>query len=191
MRILFLRCGSFRLPVSFTFNLSEQEIVHRNATLQVNESAWQFHDSLEASGPQGLKGFTDLRPEEQTEVEQLVAEHLAKVRQAQVNLGGQAANNLPANVPPAPQGPALVISSDEDDDNQPPVKVPRLQVDSKDVSQDENEGSTSAAQTPAKKEEGSTSAAPPPPRKLPNMLEGVKIPEGVERTGDECSVNCY
>ena len=189
MRILFLRCGSFKLPVSFTFNLSEQEIVHRNATLQVNESAWQFHDSLEASGPQGLKGFTDLRPEEQTEVEQLVAEHLAKVRQAQVNLGGQAANNLPANVPRAPQ--VLVISSDEDDDNQPPVKVPRLQVDSKDVSQDENEGSTSAAQTPARKEEGSTSAAPPPPRKLPNMLEGVKIPEGVERTGDECSVNCY
>ena len=79
-------------------NLSVQEIVHRNATLQVNECAWQFHDSLEASGPQGLKGFTDLRPEEQTEVEQLVAEHLAKVRQAQVNLGGQAANNGPLHL---------------------------------------------------------------------------------------------
>jgi len=155
---------------------------------KVNEIAWEFHDSLEASGPQSLKGFTDLRPEEQTEVRQLVAEHLAKVRQAQVNLRGPPANDVPANGPPAPQGPVLVISSDEDDDNQPPVKVPRLHVNAKDVSQDKKEGSTSAAQTPVRKEEGSTSAAPTPPRKLPNMLEGVKIPEGAERTGDECSV---
>ena len=171
-------------------NLSVQEIVHRNATLQVNECAWQFHDSLEASGPQGLKGFTDLQPEEQTEVGQLVAEHLAKVRQAQVNLRGPATNDVPAKGPPAPQGQVLVISSDEDDDNQPLVKVPRLHVNAKDVGQDKKEGSTSAAKTPVRKEKGSTSAAPTPPRKLPNMLEGVKIHEGAERTGDECSVNC-
>ena len=170
--------------------ISFQEILYPNATMQVNEIAWEFHDSLEASGPQGLKGFTDLRPEEQTEVGQLVAEHLARIRQAQVNLRGPVANDVPANGPPAPQGPVLVISSDEDDDNQPPVMVPRLHVNAKDVSQDKKEGSTSAAQTPVRKEEGSTSAAPTPPRKLPNMLEGVKIPEGAERTGDECSVNC-
>ena len=145
---------------------------------------------MEAIGPQGLKGFTDLRPEEQTEVGQLVAEHLAKVRRAQVNLRGPAANDVPANGPPALQGQVLVISSDEDDDNQPPVKVPRLHVNAKDVSQDKQEGSTSAAKNPVRKEEGSRSAAPTPPRKLPNMLEGVKIPEGAERTGDECSVNC-
>jgi len=155
---------------------------------KVNESAWEFHDSLEASGPQGLKGFTDLQPEEQTEVGQLVAEHLAKVRQAQVNLRGPATNDVPAKGPPAPQGQVLVISSDEDDDNQPLVKVPRLHVNAKDVGQDKKEGSTSAAKSPVRKEEGSTSAAPTPPRKLPNMLEGVKIPEGAERTGDECSV---
>jgi len=30
--------------------------------------------------------------------------------------------------------------------------------------------------------------SPPPVRKLPNLLEGVAIPEGQERTGEECSV---
>jgi len=65
-----------------------------------------------------------------------------------------------------------------------------LYVNAEDVGQDKKEDSTSATQSPVKKGEGSTSAAPPPPRKLPNMLEGVKIPEGAERTGDECSVNC-
>ena len=63
------------------------------------------------------------------------------------------------------RGPILVISSgsEDDDDNQPLAKAPRVQTKKKD-------------------------ALPTPGRKMPNMLEGVKIPEGVERTGDECSV---
>ena len=134
---------------------------------------------METNGSQGLRGFDDLGAEEQAEVEQLLAEHLASVAQAGAPVAGQAPAGLVGGpqVPPPPlRGPVLVISSDSegnDDDDQPPVKAPRLQIEKK--------GSNEKESLP-----GATST---PGRKMPNLLEGVKIPEGVERTGDECSVS--
>ena len=131
---------------------------------------------METNGSQGLRGFDDLRAEEQAEVEQLLAEHIASVAQA-----GQAPSGLvggPQVPPPPVRGPVLVISSDSegnDDDDQPPVKAPRLQMEKK--GSNEKEGLPGATSTPG--------------RKMPNLLEGVKIPEGVERTGDECSVSTF
>ena len=190
----------------FQFNLDIILDIHIHQVfdyraLQVNDGPWQFHNFLEANGSQGLRGFNDLRAEEQAEVEQLVAEHIASVTGVAVggvngpgvavggvNGPGVAVGDDNGPVPgdavggvnrlgdavdvvngpgvPSPlRGPVLVISSgsEDDDDNQPPAKAPRVQTKKKD-------------------------ALPTPGRKMPNMLEGVKIPEGVERTGDECSV---
>jgi len=182
-------------PFCFFFWLRDQ-ICGKEVT-QANEGSWQFHDSLEINGCQGLRGFDDLRAEEKAEVEQLVVAHIASVTQARDSVAGPAVRGPqvdgpqvdgpqgdgcqvvgPQLLPLPPMGPVLVISSDseeDDDDDQPPLpaKVPRLHTDKK--GSNEKEGVLPAA----------TST---PGRKMPNMLEGVKIPEGVERTGDECSV---
>ena len=155
---------------------------------------------METNGCQGLRGFDDLRAEEQAEVEQLVVAHIASVTRARAPVAGPAVGGAvggpqvdgaqvdgpqvggpqgggPQLPPPTLMGPVLVISSDSegDDDVQPPAKVPRLQTEKK--GSDEKEGLPAATSTPG--------------RKMPNMLEGVKIPEGVERTGDECSVGIW
>jgi len=158
------------------FDWLTDQIRGKDAT-QANGGPWQFHDSLETNGSQGLRGFDDLRAEEQAEVEQLLAEHIASVTQARAPVAGQAAGGLVVGpqVPPPLRGPVLVISSDsegDDDDGQPPAKAPRLQSEKK--GSNEKEGLPAATSTPG--------------RKMPNLLEGVNIPEGVERTGDECSV---
>ena len=137
-----------------------------------------------------LGGFHDLRADEQAEVEQLLADHIASVAQARVPVAGPVVGGLQggphgvlqgvlqggSRVPPPPvRGPVLVISSDSegDDGDQPAAKAPRLQ------------------QEKANEKDGLPAATSTPGRKMPNMLEGVKIPEGVERTGDECSVNTF
>ena len=153
-------------------------------SFQANEGPWQFHDSLETNGSQGLRGFGDLAAEEQAEVEQLLAEHIASVAQARAPVAGPAVGALqggPQGGPqgglqvPPPLGPVHIISSDSegDADDQPSAKAPRLQTE----------------KTSSNEKEGLPAATSPPGRKMPNMLEGVKIPEGPERTGDECSVS--
>jgi len=185
--------GSTRqlLHPSCFFQWLRDQILGKEVT-QANEGPWQFHDSLETNGSQGLRGFDELRAEEQAEVEQLLVAHLASVTRARAPVVGPAVGGAvhgpqvdgpqpdgppgggPQLPPPPLMGPVLVISSDSegDDDGQPPAKVPRLQTEKK--GSDEKEGLPAATSTPG--------------RKMPNMLEGVKIPEGVERTGDECSV---
>ena len=165
--------------VCLTFDLS-------STCFQAHEGPWQFHDTLETNGSQGLRGFHDLRADEQAEVEQLLADHIASVAQARAPVAGPVVGGLQGGpqgvlqggprVPPPPvRGPVLVISSDSegDDGDQPATKAPRLQQEKT----NEKEGLPAATSTPG--------------RKMPNMLEGVKIPEGVERTGDECSVNIF
>ena len=160
-------------------------------SFQANEGPWQFHDSLETNGSQGLRGFGDLTAEEQAEVEQMLAEHIASVAQARAPVaagpavgalqggpqgGPQGSPQGGPQVPP-PLGPVHIISSDSegDADDQPLAKAPRLQTE----------------KTSSNEKEGLPAATSPPGRKMPNMLEGVKIPEGPERTGDECSVSTF
>lgn len=146
-------------------------------SFQANDGPRQFHDSLENNGSQGLRGFGDLRAEDQAEVEQLLAEHIASVAQARASVAGPAGGGLQGGLQVPPLGPVLLISSDSegDDADQPPAKAPRLQTEK--TGSNEKEGLPAATSTPG--------------RKMPNMLEGVKIPEGVERTGDECSVSTF
>lgn len=168
------------------FDWLGDQIRGKDAT-QANEGPWQFHDSLETNGSQGLKGFGDLTAEEQVEVEQLLAEHIASVAQARTPVAGPAVGGIQGGLQgdppgghqvgpqvPPPLGPVHIISSDSegDADDQPSAKAPRLQTEK--PGSNEKEGLPAATSTPG--------------RKMPNMLEGVKIPEGVERTGDECSV---
>jgi len=155
------------------FNWLGDQIRGKDAT-QANDGPRQFHESLENNGSQGLRGFGDLRAEDQAEVEQLLAEHIASVAQARAPVAGLAGGGLQGGLQVPPLGPVLLISSDSegDDGDQPPAKAPRLQTEK--TGPNEKEGLPAATSTPG--------------RKMPNMLEGVKIPEGVERTGDECSV---